>query len=137
MINLVPNIKIGFDIPNLKRIVNTASSVMGMDSIVHLMPMKIKLSEHAYTVKQGCEYIIYLSEQILSKDELSDFNIKVLTHELWHVRQIKSGELKFHDKRVEWRGRFYDNSQPDHLRGWEQEARRAERKYFKQIKELL
>lgn len=137
--NLVPNINIGFDIPNLKRVVNTASAVMGMDSIVYLLPMRIKQDDNGYVVKQGCEYIIYLNPSILNKDKKSDFNIRLIIHELTHVQQIKEGRLKFNEQQTIaiWDGKEYDNSMPYEYRPWEKEAKKNENRYFKQVKELV
>lgn len=138
--NIIPNINIGFDIPNLKRLVNTIAHVFGIKTVVHIMPLRFKnFDENAYAVKQGCEYIIFINEKFLKSDKVNTFMIKLLIHEIWHIKQMMEGRLKFnyeHTKAI-FNGVEYTNLMPHENRPFESEARKAEHIYFKQIKDLL
>ena len=95
IVNIIPPINIGFDIPNIKRLVNTVAHVLGIQNVVHVMPMKLNFDASAYAVKQGCEYIIFVNEKILRSDKINDFNIRMFIHEVWHIKQMMDGRLKF------------------------------------------
>lgn len=139
IINIVPPINIGYQIPNLKRLVNTVAHVLNIGSVVHIMPMKIPFARKAYTARQGCENVIFLNPEILKKDELSNFNIKLIIHEMWHVAQLNEGYLKYSRDwtKVYWKGEEYDNSISHEDRPFEKEAFEAEKKYYSQVKQLL
>ena len=139
IVNIIPPIKIGFDIPNIKRIVNTIAHVLKIENVVHVMPMKLNFDGNAYAVKQGCEYIIFVNEKILNSDKISNFNIRLLIHEMWHIRQMVDGRLKFnHDNtKAFYDGVEYTNLVAHEDRPFENEARKAEKIYFKQVKKLL
>ena len=138
--NIVPNINIVFDIPNLKRLVNTIAHVFGIKTVVHIMPLRFNnFDDNAYAVKQGCEYIIFINEKFLKSDKVNTFMIKLLIHEVWHIKQMMEGRLKFnyeHTKAI-FNGIEYTNLIPHENRPFESEARKAEHIYFKQIKDLL
>ena len=98
IVNIIPPVNIGFDIPNIKRMVNTVAHVLGIQNVVHIMPMKLNFDGNAYAVKQGCEYIIFVNEKILRSDKINNFNIRMFIHEMWHIKQMMDGRLKFnHD----------------------------------------
>lgn len=139
IVNIVPSIKIGFDIPNIKRLVNTVAHVLGIQNVVHVMPMKLNFDGNAYAVKQGCEYIIFVNEKILRSDKISNFNIRLFIHEMWHIKQMMDGRLKFNydNTKAIYDGVEYTNIVAHGDRPFEQEAREAERIYFKQVKELI
>ena len=95
IVNIIPPIKIGFDIPNIKLIVNTIAHIFKIENVVHVMPMKLNFDGNAYAVKQGCEYIVFVNDKILSSDKISNFNIRLLIHEMWHIKQMMDGRLNF------------------------------------------
>ena len=137
--NIISNINIGYEIPNIKRLVNTVAHVLGIQNVVHVMPMKLKFDGNAYAVKQGCEYIIFVNEKILSSDKISNFNIKMFIHEMWHIKQMMDGRLKFNydNTKAIYNGVEYTNLMAHEDRPFEIEARKAEEIYFKQVKKLL
>ena len=139
IVNIIPPIKIGFDIPNIKLIVNAIAHVLKIENAVHVMPMKLNFDGNAYAVKQGCEYIIFVNEKILSSDKINNFNIKLLIHEMWHIKQMMDGRLKFNydNTKAIYDGVEYTNLMPHEDRPFEQEAREAEGIYFKQVKKLI
>jgi hypothetical protein len=139
IVNIISPIKIGFDIPNIKRIVNTVAHVLGIQNVVHVMPMKLHFDASAYAVKQGCEYIIFVNEKILRSDKINSFNIKMFIHEMWHIKQMMDGRLKLNSDNTKaiYDGVEYTNLVAHENRPFEQEAREAENKYFKQVKKLL
>ena len=139
IVNIIPPINIGFDIPNIKRIVNTIAHILKIENVVHIIPMKLNFDDNAYAVKQGCEYIIFINEKFLKSDKIDKFMIKLLIHEMWHIKQMMEGRLKFnyeHTKAI-FNGIEYTNLMPHENRPFESEARKAEHIYFKQIKDLL
>jgi len=139
IVNIIPPINIGFDIPNIKRLVNTVAHVFGIQNVVHVMPMKLNLDGNAYAVKQGCEYIIFVNEKILRSDKINDFNIKMFIHEMFHIKQMMDGRLKFNydNTKAIYDGVEYTNLMAHEDRPFEQEARKAEDIYFRQVKKLL
>jgi hypothetical protein len=82
IVNIIPPINIGFDIPNIKRLVNTIAHVLGIQNVVHIIPMKLNFDDNAYAVKQGLEYVIFVNEKILRSDKINNFNIKMFIHEM-------------------------------------------------------
>ena len=139
IVNIIPPIKIGFDIPNIKLIVNTIAHVLKIENAVHVMPMKLNFDGNAYAVKQGCEYIIFVNEKVLSSDKISNFNIRLFIHEMWHIKQMMDGRLKFNydNTKAIYDGVEYTNLVEYSKRPFESEARKAEDIYFKQVKKLL
>ena len=139
IVNIIPPIKIGFDIPNIKKLVNTVAHVLGIQNVVHVMPMKLNFDGNAYAVKQGCEYIIFVNEKILRSDKINDFNIRMFIHEMWHIKQMMNGRLKFNydNTKAIYDGVEYTNLVEHSKRPFESEARKAEDIYFKQVKKLL
>jgi hypothetical protein len=139
LVNIISPIKIGFDIPNIKLIVNTIAHIFKIENVVHVMPMKLNFDGNAYAVKQGSEYIIFVNEKILRSDKISNFNIRLFIHEMWHIKQMMDGRLKFNydNTKAIYDGVEYTNIVAHGDRPFEQEAREAERIYFKQVKKLL
>jgi hypothetical protein len=138
-VNIISPIKIGFDIPNIKLIVNTIAHIFKIENVVHVMPMKLNFDGNAYAVKQGCEYIIFVNEKILRSDKINNFNIKLFIHEMWHIKQMMDGRLKFNydNTKAIYDGVEYTNIVAHEDRPFEQEARKAEEIYFKQVKKLI
>ena len=139
IVNIIPPIKNGFDIPNIKMIVNTIAHILKIENLVHVMPMKLNFDGNAYVVKQGCEYIIFVNERILRSDKISNFNIRLFIHEMWHIKQMMDGRLKFNydNTKAFYDGVEYTNLVAHEDRPFEQEAREAERIYFKQVRKLI
>jgi hypothetical protein len=139
IVNIIPPTNIGFDIPNIKRMVNTIAHVLGIQNVVHVMPMKLNFDNNAYAVKQGLEYVIFVNEKILRSDKINNFNIRMFIHEMFHIKQMMDGRLKFNydNTKAIYNGVEYTNLIAHEDRPFEQEAREAENKYFKQVKKLL
>lgn len=139
IVDIIPPVKIGFDIPNIKRIVNTVAHVLGIQNAVHVMPMQLNFDAHAYAVKHGYDYIIFVNEKILRSDKINNFNIRMFIHEMFHIKQMIEGRLKlnYDNTKAIYDGVEYTNLVAHENRPFEQEAREAENKYFKQVKKLL
>ena len=139
IVNIIPPIKIGFDIPNIKLMVNTVAHVLKIENVVHVMPMKLNFDGNAYAVKQGCEFIIFCNKDFLNKDKITNFSIRVIIHEMWHIKQMMDGRLKFNydNTKAIYNGVEYTNLVAHENRPFEIEARRAERIYFDRVKSLL
>ena len=139
IVNIIPPINIGFDIPNIKRLVNTVAHVLGIQNVVHIIPMKLNFDDNAYAVKQGLEYVIFVNEKILRSDKINNFTIKMFIHAMWHIKQMMDGRLKFNydNTKAIYNGVEYTNLMAHEDRPFEVEAREAENKYFKQVKKLL
>ncbi len=60
-------------------------------------------------------------------------------HEIWHIKQMIEGRLKFNLTQTvaTWEGEEYTAYTHHDDRAWEIEARAKEREFFKQIKTLL
>ena len=124
---------------NLIRILNAAKSVLNINTDVNIAPMRVKLDDTAYAYKVLDSYFIYINEDIFRKDKINNFNIRVIIHELYHIKQMIDGDLKFSDehKVAYWKNIKYDKSYSYDERPFEVEARLAETKYFKQVKKLV
>ena len=128
-------INIGYNIPNIEKLVDKISKVIGLIVPVYVMPLRLKrLDENGYAVFQGGKYILFINPEILKKDKLTSFVIKLFIHELWHVKQMSEGRLVFNENQTEatWEGVKYTNK--DTFRPWEIEARKMESKYYKQVR---
>ena len=136
---MIKELNIGYDIPNTKKLVNTVAYVLGIQNVVHVMPMRLNLDGVAYAVKQGCEFIIFCNKDFLNKDKITNFSIKVIIHEMWHVKQMMDGRLAFNydNTKAIYKGVEYTNLVEHSKRPFEVEARKAERIYFDRVKELL
>lgn len=137
--NIIPNINIGYEIPNIKRLVNTAAHVLGIKKAVHVMPMKLNFDGVAYAVKQGCEFIIFCNKDFLNKDKITNFSIRVIIHEMWHVKQMMDGRLtlNYNNTKAIYNGVEYTNLVEHSKRPFEVEARRAEKIYFDRVKGFI
>jgi hypothetical protein len=119
--------------------VNTVAHVLGIQNVVHIIPMKLNFDDNAYAVKQGLEYVIFVNEKILRSDKINNFNIRMFIHEMFHIKQMMDGRLKFNydNTKAIYNGVEYTNLMAHGDRPFEQEARKAEGIYFKQVKKLL
>lgn len=63
------------------------------------------------------------------------FKLRILAHELAHIRQYVHGELKdSHDaKQVYWKGKTYENDDNFLKQPWEQEALRMEARLYRKL----
>ena len=139
MKNVVSNIDMGYSIPNLKKLVNTIANVFNIESEIFIMPLRVKeLDENSYVVPSINSFIIYVNEKYLREDKITNFVIRMFIHEMWHVKQMAYKRLSFNDEhtKVYWNGKEYTSDISHDEREWENEARQAEQKYFKQIKTL-
>lgn len=134
---MIKDIKTGYTVVNLVRIANTIIQKLGIKNDVYILPMKVMLDENAYVTSKGNISTIFIHPNILKKDALSDFNIKMLIHELTHVLQMQRGELIMDGANIRWKGKLFTKDTPHGERPFEIEARENERKYFKEIKQLL
>lgn len=129
----------GYSIPNLKRLVNVIAHIFSIESEIFIMPLRMKeLDENSYVVSSINSFIIYVNELYLRKDKVSDFVIRMIIHEMWHVKQMIDKRLSFNQEHTKayWNGNEYTSDLSHDEREWEKEARQAEQKYFKQIKTL-
>lgn len=136
---MITEVNIGYDIPNLVRLSNIIIKILNIKAEVYIMPMRLKLDGNAYVTACGNRYTVYLNSDILKKDKISNFNIRLLIHELTHVQQMERGDLIFKEgfKKAIWKGREYVSSDDYDSRPFEIEARKNEKLYFNNVKELL
>jgi hypothetical protein len=137
MKNVVSNIDMGYSIPNLKKLVNTIAHVFNIESEIFIMPLRVKeLDENAYVVSSINSFIIYVNEKYLREDKITNFVIRMFIHEMWHVKQMIDKRLSFNSEHTKayWQGNEYTSDLSHDEREWEKEARQAEQKYFKQVK---
>ena len=140
MKNVVSNIDMGYFIPNLKKLVNVVAYIFKIESEIFIMPLRIKqLDENSYVVPSINSFIIYVNEKYLREDKITNFVIRMFIHEMWHVKQMADKRLSFNDVHTKayWNGNEYTSDLSHDEREWEKEARQAEQKYFKQVKQLF
>jgi len=138
--NVVSNIDMGYFIPNLKKLVNVVAYIFKIESEIFIMPLRIKqLDENSYVVPSINSFIIYVNEKYLREDKITNFVIRMFIHEMWHVKQMADKRLSFNDVHTKayWNGNEYTSDLSHDEREWEKEARQAEQKYFKQVKQLF
>ena len=140
MKNVVSNIDTGYSITNIKRLVNTIAHVFNIESEIFIMPLRVKeLDENSYVVPSINSFIIYVNEKYLREDKITNFVIRMFIHEMWHIKQMMDGRLKFNydNTKAIYNGVEYTNLTTHEDRPFEIEARKAEDIYFKQVKKLL
>ena len=140
MKNVVSNIDMGYFIPNLKKLVNVVAYIFKIESEIFIMPLRIKqLDENSYVVPSINSFIIYVNEKYLREDKITNFVIRMFIHEMWHVKQMVDKKLSFNETHTKayWNGNEYTSDLSHDEREWEKEARQAEQKYFKQVKQLF
>ena len=140
MKNVVSNIDIGYNIPNLKRLVNIIADVFNIGKEIFIMPLRVKqFDENSYVVPSINSFIIYVNEKYLREDKITNFVIRMLIHEMWHVKQMVDKRLSFNDEHTKayWNEKEYTSDLSHDEREWEKEARQAEQKYFKRVKQLF
>jgi len=78
-------------------------------------------------------YVLYVTH--MDRREM----VKVLAHELIHIRQYETGKLSVRDGRVRWLRKFYtiDNIPPYTQRPWEMEAFSMQNKFSKELTATL
>ena len=139
MKNVVSDIDNGYNIPNLKMLVNVIADVFDIDEEIFIMPLRVKeLDENSYVVTSINSFIIYVNEKYLREDKITNFVIRMFIHEMWHVKQMIDKRLLFNSEHTKayWNGNEYTSDLSHDEREWENEARQAEQKYLKQIKNL-
>lgn len=94
MNNIVSDINMGYPMVNIKKIINAIGLVLNITETIYVAPMKIVLDAHAYAIKQGPNYMLFIAPEILKKDQITAFNIKMFIHELCHIKQIIDNNLK-------------------------------------------
>ena len=140
MKNVVSNIDMGYSIPNLKKLVNVIAHILNIESEIFVIPLRMKeLDENSYVVPSINSFIIYVNEKYLREDKITNFVIRMFIHEMWHVKQMADKRLSFNDVHTKayWNGNEYTSDLSHDDREWEKEARQAEQKYFKQVKQLF
>ena len=140
MKNVVSNIDNGYNIPNLKMLVNVIAGVFDIDKEIFIMPLRIKqFDENAYVAPFLNSFIIYVNEKYLREDKITNFVIRMFIHEMWHVKQMIDKRLSFNDTHTKayWNGKEYTSELSHDEREWEKDARQAEQKYLKQVKQLF
>lgn len=140
MKNVVSNIDNGYNIPNLKMLVNVIAGVFDIDEEIFIMPLRIKqFDENAYVAPFLNSFIIYVNEKYLREDKITNFVIRMFIHEMWHVKQMIDKRLSFNDTHTKayWNGKEYTSELSHDEREWEKDARQAEQKYLKQVKQLF
>lgn len=140
MRNIVSNIDMGYSIPNLKKLVNTIANVFNIESEIFIIPLRVKkLDENSYVVPSINSFIIYVNEKYLREDKITNFVIRMFIHEMWHVKQMMEGRLKFNydNTKAIFEGKEYTNLMAHGDRPFEVEARKAEDIYFKQVKKII
>ena len=132
----------GYYIPNIRKLADVIIKTLNISSLVFIMPLKIKTSNDIIgcAEKQNDGYTIFIDPDILKKDELSDFVISLVIHEIWHVKQMEDGRMILNTAHtvVRWEGMHYTMETISHdNRLWEIEAKRMESKYLNCIKEQI
>ena len=128
----------------LDSVVYVGLNELGMDSIaVTIRPITDEVKQQfdsegtlkAHILGRGRQYIIFLDD--MSRDE----SIKVLSHELIHLRQYVTQKLILHKNEVIWDGEViseYKVSESKYAdRPWEIEAFAEQRKLESKIRNIL
>lgn len=137
---MVSDLNIGFEFPNIKKLVNVICEILDINETIFILPLKLtKLDENGYVVRTNNKNLLYIRPKILEKDKMNNFNIKLFIHELTHIKQYIDGDLVMSDDNTKayWKGEEFDNSTPHEDRPFEKEARMNETKLLKQVKNKL
>lgn len=128
----------------LDSVVYVGLDELGMDSIaVTIRPITDEVKQRfdsegtlkAHILGRGKQYIIFLDD--MSRDE----SIKVLSHELIHLRQYVTQKLILHKNEVIWDGEVISEHKVSELeydkRPWEMEAFAEQRRLENKIRNIL
>jgi predicted metallopeptidase len=128
----------------LDSVVHVGLNELGMDSIaVSIRPITDEVKQRfdsegnlkAHILGRGRQYIIFLDD--MSRDE----SIKILSHELIHLRQYFTEKLILHKNGVIWNGKVISEYEVSELkyddRPWEIEAFGEQRKLENKIRNIL
>lgn len=131
----------GYYIPNIRKLTDVIIGMLDISAPVSIMPLRIKTpDEIGCAEKRGGEYIVYIDQNTLRNDELSDFAINLLIHELWHVKQMEDGRLLSNSAQTVaiWEGIHYPMTViPHEKRPWEIEAKHRNSVYLEKVKEQI
>lgn len=137
---MVSDLNNGYEIPNIKKLVNVICEVLNINELIHILPLKLtKLNENGYAVRQANLNLLYIKPDILKRDKINTFNKRLFIHELTHIKQYIDGDLKMNENHTKatWKGVDYDNSTPHEDRPFEIEARKNETKLIKEVNKKL
>lgn len=129
----------------VEKLVRYGLQVLGMDK---KEPLIIRIKQFIKPVKQG-EYTIhaliqpipeldkvydlYFSPEYTFKSELREW----ISHELVHLQQYVTGQLKIDGKKVVFKGVEYEYGTYDENSPWEREARSKQSKIATEIRKKL
>lgn len=120
------------------KLVEKITELLGISDLIYLAPLRVKvIDKNAYVVKVSDGYVIFISHKHLKEDKITPFIIRMLIHEIWHIKQMNEGRLVITDSLFTWQGKDYPNNTQIEFRKWESEARQAELIYYKTIKNKL
>ena len=142
--SLVKELNSKYDISNIIKIIDMCVDYLEIEGVdIYISPMKKDFeSDYFAFIQQASEtmFVVYIKESILKKNKINRFNVKMLLHEMVHLRQYVDKHLSVpttNSSFATWKGKRYDSSFEYNQRPWEMEAEKISKKGYRGIlKEL-
>lgn len=142
--SLVRELTLKYDINNIIRIVDACTDYLDIKDVdIYISPMRKGFEDDYFAfIQQASEtmFVVYIKESILKKNKINRFNVKMLLHEMVHLRQYVDKHLSVpttNSSFAIWKGKRYDSSFEYNQRPWEMEAEHISKKGYRGIlKEL-
>lgn len=142
--SLVKKVKLKYDISNIIKIVDVCTDYLEIEDVdIYISPMRKDFEDDYFAfIQQANEimFVVYIKESILKRNKITKFNVKMLLHEMVHLRQYVDKHLSVPSTNSNfaiWKGKKYDSSFEYNQRPWEMEAENVVRKGYKELYKKL
>ena len=142
--SLVKEVNSKYDISNIIKIIDMCVDYLEIEGVdIYISPMKKDFeSDYFAFIQQASEtmFVVYIKERILKRNKIDRFNVKMLLHEMVHLRQYVDKHLSVpttNSSFAIWKGKRYNSNFEYNQRPWEMEAEQISKKGYRGIlKEL-
>lgn len=142
--SLVKDINSKYDISNIVKIIDICTDYLEIEDVdIYISPMRKDFEDDYFAfIQQASEtmFVVYIKERILKRNKITKFNVKMLLHEMVHLRQYVDKHLSVPSTNSNfaiWKGKKYDSSFEYNQRPWEMEAEDVSKKGYKELYKKL
>lgn len=142
--SLVKDINSKYDISNIVKIIDICTDYLEIEDVdIYISPMRKDFEDDYFAfIQQASEtmFVVYIKERILKRNKITKFNVKMLLHEMVHLRQYVDKHLSVPSTNSNfaiWKGKKYDSSFEYNQRPWEMEAEDISKKGYKELYKKL
>lgn len=142
--SLVKDINSKYDISNIVKIIDICTDYLEIEDVdIYISLMRKDFEDDYFAfIQQASEtmFVVYIKERILKRNKITKFNVKMLLHEMVHLRQYVDKHLSVPSTNSNfaiWKGKKYDSSFEYNQRPWEMEAEDISKKGYKELYKKL